>query len=196
MSKDSMADRVAEIYARPLLELAADEHVIDGVRDDLDVLSAVLTKENSFASFLVSPYFAQGAKAEFVQKVFAGRLKDLTVNFLLVVIKHDRETFLPQIIAKYGRLCSAHQGCQLVKATVASPMSVERLERLLADLVSALNCRVELQLCVDPSIIGGVIIRYADKLVDNSVRGRIHRIVADIADPQKRQKRTDEVRHQ
>jgi len=196
MSKDSMANRVAEIYAHPLLELAADEHLIDAVRDDLNVLSGLLAEEKSFAGFLVSPYFAQEAKTELVQKVFADRLNDLTVNFLQAVIKHNRETFLPQIIARYDRLCSAHHGYQLVKVTAASPMSDERLERLRDDLASALNCRVELQVCVDPFIIGGIIIRYAGKLVDNSIRGRIHRIVADIADPQKRQKRTDEVRYQ
>jgi ATP synthase F1 delta subunit len=115
-----------------------------------------------------------------VSEVFAGRLNELTENLLMVVVEHNRMKYLPQIIAKYDEFWEAANGMYRVKVVVSKQMEKLEVEKLTADIASAIDGRVRLELAVSPSIIGGIIIRYGNKVVDNSVRNRLFRTVKDI----------------
>jgi F-type H+-transporting ATPase subunit delta len=176
------AVRVADIYARSLAEVArgaADGG--DTVERDLEALSTVMTQEPQFRAFLVSPYFSESVKQDMVHKVFDGKMDPIVLNFLLVVVAHHREAVLDQMINHYRQLSHARRGLQAVRATVARPLSDEQRVGLLSNLTGALKSEVELDVRVDPSIIGGIVIHYAGQKVDNSIRTRLHRVVGEIA---------------
>jgi F-type H+-transporting ATPase subunit delta len=73
-----------------------------------------------------------------------------------------------------------------VKVTVSKPLNEGEVERLSADIASAINKKVKLELAVDPSIIGGITIRYGDKMVDNTVRSRLQQAVKTIIEQGRR----------
>ena len=182
-------DRIAEVYARCLLELmTASPDGGRAVERDLDMLAAVCDREPRFGTFLISPYFSHSAKQEMVHSVFGGKVDRMTLNFLNAVIDHRREAVLPQMIDRCRRLSRARRGHQTVKVTVAENLSAEEQARLSNDLATALNAQVELDVHVDPSIVGGVVIRYADRKVDNSIRGRLHHVLGEIRRLQQRHK--------
>jgi F-type H+-transporting ATPase subunit delta len=182
------AAHIADLYARSLLDLAEQSGTVDAVANDLDTVSTLLTENPDFEAFLASPYFAEQTKRDLVRKVFAGRLQSLTLNFLSVMIDHNRGMFLPKIIERYRQLYRVYQGYRTVDVTVAQPMSNEQMDKLSRELADALHAKVDLDVHVDPSIIGGVVIRYEDKMLDNSVKGRLARTVNQLLNPQRRQK--------
>ncbi len=184
---EGTAARLAETYARSLLELAQQARLVDDVEADLEVLSAVLDREPGFHAFLASPYFAEETKRDLVRRTLERALHPMTLHFLFVAIDHDRGRLLPQMIERYRRLYRALRGYLTVTAVVARPLRDDQKAKLSQDLADAMRTRVDLDVRVDPSLLGGVILRYGDHMLDNSIRGRLARTVGRITDPQRRQ---------
>jgi F-type H+-transporting ATPase subunit delta len=182
------ATRIAGIYAHTLLDLAQQSQTVEPVAADLDGVSALLKQQPNFQAFLASPYFAEQTKGDLVRRVFTGKLNSLTLHFLSVMIDHDRGAFLPHIIDRFHQLHREYQGYKPVTVTVARPRSQEQLGKLSQELAEALNAKVDLDVHVDPSLLGGVIIRYGEEMLDNSIRGRLARTIHQLTNPQKRQK--------
>ncbi len=182
------AAHIADIYARALMDLATQGKLVEAVAADLDTISTLLTQNPDFEAFLASPYFDEKTKRDLVRHILTGKLQGLTLNFLLVMIDHNRGRFLPEIIGRYGQFYRLYQGYQPVDVTVAQPISKEEVEKLSKELAEAMNTKIDLDIHIDPAILGGLIIRYGDKMVDNSVKGRLTRTVNQLLNPQKRQK--------
>jgi F-type H+-transporting ATPase subunit delta len=182
------AARVADIYAQTLLDLAQQAETVGPVAADLDTLSTLLTQNPSFGAFLASPYFDEDTKKDLLRKVWANRVQRLTLNFLLVMIDHGRGALLPLIVNRFTQLYRRYQGYETVEVTVAKPLDGPQREKLLRDLAEALQMKVDLDVHVDPAILGGVVIRYNENMLDNSVRGRLARTINQLTNPQTRQK--------
>jgi len=190
------AARLADTYARSLLDLAKESGTVDAVAADLEVVSTLLAQQPDLEAFLASPYFAEETKQGLVQETFTGRLNRLTVNFLSVMIDHNRGAFLPGILGRFRQLYRLYQGYETVSVTVAQGLSEEQVQKLARDLAEALRAKIDLEVQVDPSLLGGIIIRRGDKMLDNSVRGRLTRTVGQVANPENRHKITHEDRYQ
>ncbi|MBP7050919.1 MAG: ATP synthase F1 subunit delta [Phycisphaerae bacterium] len=181
------ATALADVYAHSLLDLAEQEQVVDLVETDLEILSSLLKQEPTFQAFLASPYFTEQTKRDLVSHVFSGRLHQLTLHFLAVAIDHSRGMILPEMIDRYTQLYRARAGRQTVTAVVARALPDDHRAKLTQDLTEALHGEVDLEVRVDPSLLGGIILRYGDKMLDNSIRGRLARAVSRITHPERRQ---------
>lgn len=181
---NSTAAHIVDIHARCLLDVAAESDELEAVQDDLETLASLLAQVPDFASFLASPYFSEQTRQDLVRKVFSGRSRPITINFLCTLLDHDRGAFLAGIVERYSQLYRIRRGCREVKVTVAQPMSEQQRENLSQELTGAMNAKVDLNVHVDPSIIGGIIIRYGDRMLDNSIRGRLARMLSRVANPQ------------
>jgi F-type H+-transporting ATPase subunit delta len=184
---------LAEVYARAIFELAGQSKMINAIRDDLDIVQDISARHKELGALMVSPSFSTEYKQQIVQKIFSGKLNDLTIDFLKAVIRHNRMVFLPQIIARFNELLEAHHGYRIMQVTVSEAMDGRQTEKLSADIAGAVNDKVKLQVSVNPAIMGGIIIRYGDRVIDNSVRSRLRRAVNVIMSRQKRQGKVDEV---
>lgn len=161
---------IGQLYAAAFFELARESKVVDAVREDLSALTAMANTEKEFLAINVSPYFSQESKAQLLQTLFAGRVAGLTMDFLQVVNKHNRMAYLPLIADEYEKLRDAYVGCSLVEATFAKEMSEPEIARFTEEIKTAFQSEVKLIVRIDPSIIGGVILRRGDRIVDNTVR--------------------------
>ncbi len=167
-------------YASVLFELADQSGALNAVKDDFDCWTGICDMEKDFEKLIVSPYFTPEYKQQFVRKMLSGKIADLTMDFLAVVIRHNRAKILPDIIAEYSKLWDVREGYCPVEVTVAGRISDDEVEKLAADMASMMNCRVKLKLKVNPEILGGVIIRYDDKVIDNTIKNRMHKVVETI----------------
>ncbi|MCX5646619.1 MAG: ATP synthase F1 subunit delta [Phycisphaerae bacterium] len=183
------AARLADIYARSLLDLTKESRTVDAIAADLEAVSTLLAQQPGLEAFLASPYFAEQTKRDLIREVLTGRLQPLTVNFLSVLIDHNRGAILPKVLERFRQLYRAYQGYETIAVTVAQSLSQEQLQKLSRELAEAMRAKIDLEVLVDPSILGGVIIRHSDKMLDNSVRGRLVRTVGRIANPENRFKR-------
>ncbi len=182
------ADRVADLYARTLLDLAQEAGLVDAAAEDLEVVAALLTQTPDLERFLASPYFDEPTKRGALGQALAGRLRPLTVHFLFVMIDHDRGALLPRILDRFRQRYRAYQGYEAVTVTVAQSLDREQTETLTRELAEALHAKIDLEVRADPAILGGIIIRRGDRMLDNSVRGRLLRTVHQIANPQNKYK--------
>ena len=181
-----VAVAVVEAYAQSLLDLAEQSQVVDAVETDLETIASLLAREPMFQAFLASPYFAEQAKRDVISRVFSDKLHRLTLNFLAVAIDHNRGRLVPEIADRYMQLYRTRSGYRTVTAVVAQALDRDQQAKLAQDLAEAMNTKVDLDVRVDPSILGGVILRYGDSMLDNSIRGRLARTVGRITHPERR----------
>jgi F-type H+-transporting ATPase subunit delta len=169
-----------ENYVNTLFELAAEGHAVTTVKEDLDVVAAVIKQENDLVRFLRSPYFSRQSKWHVVTAALSGSISKLTLNFLMVLIKHDRVGLLTEIVRRYEQLWDAANHRYHVKVTLAHPLEPGEAEELTTAIGAAAGGAVRLEWAVDPEILGGAVIRCGDKLIDNSVHYRLRTAVKTI----------------
>jgi F-type H+-transporting ATPase subunit delta len=186
--------RIGDIYAQAVFETARQEHTLADVKSDLDSLASVFKETPEIKGLLLSPFFTRKYKAELLEKLFAGRFSQLTTSFLLVVARHNRLKFLPNIIGSFTRLWDQLHGLVPVSITVSQKLDDSRIRNLCDEISSALQRKVRLtQSIVDPSIIGGIILHYGDKVVDNTIKTRLLNAVQTVTSRQKWETKFNEI---
>lgn len=185
MRSTDISVRIGEIYALPLFELATESDCVEQVEQDLSGFMEVLQAESKFDRFLASPQFVTEDKCSLLKTLFSKGLHELTLRFLLVVIRHGRAVFFPDIVACYHAHFRALAGRTTVKVTVAKPLADGEQQSLTKNLSQALDAQVDLDVIHDPSILGGTVLRYEGQMVDNSVRGRLRQAVSTIMNQRK-----------
>jgi len=182
MKTSNIAVRLTEVYAKAIFELAGESMMQDTVKYNLDDVAAVIANETDFRMLLGSPYFTSEYKEQLLRKIFMERISTLIMDFLMVIHRHNRLMLLPQIIAKYNELWDTSNGHCPVKVTVSEAVDDDEIKEITKSIETAVNRKVRLKVAVDPAIIGGISVRYDDKVIDNTVRNRLITAVKTIKD--------------
>jgi len=177
---ESAKESVAKVYANVLFELAAESRTNETVRREMQALAELIAGNADFAAFLESPAISRGHKKNMLAKVFSGRFSELTMHFLAVAAARDRLGLLPAIIAAYRELEDARTG--LVKGTLTTAVPLENAEHLryAEQIGRALQKKMVLQTKVDPAILGGLILKVGDTLMDGSLWGALQRMARQL----------------
>lgn len=176
---------VHEIYSDVMFELALEAGLIDSVTGDLEAVNGILQEEPEFLSLLTLSEIKPDEKAQMIRRVFKGRINSLTLDFLCVLAKRNRMNFLHGIGQRYQVLSDTHKHLHRIEVTLAKPPTDTELEKLKADIREAMNAEIKLSVTVDPEIIGGIVIRKGDLMIDNSVRAILDRTVNAVVDRSK-----------
>jgi F-type H+-transporting ATPase subunit delta len=187
---------VADVYAGVIYDLAEQAAITEEAKSEMELLADLIAREKDFLYIMASPQFSGDYKQSLLQKMFEGKINELTFNFLLTVGRHNRMVFLPQIIAKFVDLWDAHHGLSAVELTVHENLAENELKDASAAIASAMGKKVLLKLNVKPAIMGGAVIRFGDSVIDNSIKARLHRAVRTIIDRCKETGIKDEVQYQ
>ena len=163
-------------YARALLQLANERQQAETIRSELTGLTDVFKANPRLAQMLADPAMSEASRASLIQKLFAGRLSQTTLNFLGVLNVKSRLGLLPEIIEAYGDLLEEQLGNVEVDVTVAQRLDAGQLEQVRQRVSQALGRTAVVHQYVDESIIGGLILRVQDKLMDASVRYQLESI--------------------
>lgn len=182
MVSESVRQIVREVYSEVLFELAEQAGCVDSVTEDLAHVREALKTEPEFATILTSPGIKGSEKAQIIRRVFEGRVEALTLDFMSVMAKRNRIGFLGPISDKYEMLVDVHCGRVLVEITLAKAPDDKQMKKLKADLREVISKEVKLSVVVEPAIIGGIIIKKDDVVIDNSVKTALRRAVATVMD--------------
>jgi F-type H+-transporting ATPase subunit delta len=177
-----MSRRAAETYAQSLYEVAVDQGLVDAVGADLSRVCDVIHAEPHFLTYLGSPCFTASQKHGLIIRMFGTVLDGLTRQFLTVLLERGDAAMLAEIIPAYQRIWDRARGILPVQVTVAQPLTADRRTRLERDIQDALKHPVRMDIEVDAALLGGIRIRSEDRLIDNSLRGRLSRAVQDWND--------------
>jgi len=163
----------AQTYARALLDLATQQNAAEPAGQELTDLSSVIRADPAFGAFLRDPRVGVARRWASVDKTLGSQVSRLVRNFLGVLSQHDRLGLLPEIATAYHKLLDEQIGRVEVTVTVAQQLDEGALADVAARVGQALQKEAVVRQVVDESIIGGLIVRVEDKLIDASVRHQL-----------------------
>jgi F-type H+-transporting ATPase subunit delta len=170
MAKQTEPNLVADAYAKPLLELATEQGQTSEIAEELSQLAEVIAQNKSFAMYLADPGIGQEERKQTLGRLFDGKVSPLMHNFLGVLNVRNKLVILPAIAAAFERQLEEQRGNIEVDVTTAQKLSPEDLELVRQKVSSALGKNAIVHQYVDESILGGLVVRVQDKLIDASVR--------------------------
>jgi F-type H+-transporting ATPase subunit delta len=168
---------IHEIYSDVMFELAEETGLVDGVMDDLEAVGKIFEAEPEFLTLLTVGQLKDDEKNRIIRRVFGGRVNELTLDFLCVLARRNRLNFLFGIQDRYQNLMDQFHNVQRLEITLAREPNNAQLAKLKADLMDAIRAEVKLAVQVDPDILGGIVIKKGDMVIDNSVRSILNRTV-------------------
>ena len=164
---------IARNYAETAMELARRADDIHGWSEMLDNLGAAVESDRTLRMFLESPRVSADRKNEVLGKAYGGQLPRNFIRFLQALVTHRRQMLLPMIAAEYRDLMDEVEGRVHAQVTVAREPGAGEGEEIAAQLSRAFATTVVPHISVNPAILGGIVVRVGDRVMDGSVRRRL-----------------------
>ncbi len=164
---------IAAAYAEALYDLGERHEAHDAYAAGLQELVALIEREPEVRLFLESPTIEATERKAVLERALHGRVPLLLLNFLLVVLDKRRQRLLPEISREYLTLLDRRAGRVHVQVTLAREPDERTEEDLRAELSRVLGSTVVPHVRVDPRILGGLVVRYGDRVMDGSLRRRL-----------------------
>jgi F-type H+-transporting ATPase subunit delta len=176
-SEQPIVAGVAGRYATALFELALEEKVLDKVRADLDRFDEMIAASDDLKRLVKSPVFtAEEQLKALVPILQKAGIDGVAGNFIKLVTSNRRLFALPQIVRAFGALVAKYKGEVSASVTVAEQLSDAHLKSLKDALNALTGKEVDLQVDVDPAIIGGLVVKLGSRMVDTSLRTKLNSI--------------------
>ena len=168
---------LAERYALALFDLADERKALDPVADDLRGLRALLRESAELRRLIRSPVLSREEQGKAIAALAqAAGLSPLTRNFLSL-LAHNRRLFaLPEMIEGYLQQLAERRGEVTARVLAAQPLSAEQREAIDDRLRKAVGRKVAVDVEVDPSLLGGVVIKVGSRMIDASLKSKLYRL--------------------
>jgi len=164
-------------YATALFELARDQRQLEAVGASLSGLRQALRESEDFRELTTSPLISREQAVRAVRaSAEAMRLDPITANFLGVLAQNRRLTQLPQIIRAFNMLAAHHRGETTAEVTSAHPLTDDQVGALKTNLRNRLGREVAVDLNVDPTILGGLVVKVGSQMIDGSIRTKLNNL--------------------
>ncbi|MEO6834326.1 MAG: ATP synthase F1 subunit delta [Candidatus Tumulicola sp.] len=166
-------ETLARRYAVAVFSLARESNAVDAIGDDLTTIASVFVANAIVRDFFVAPVVDRRDKERVFLAAFDGKVRDVALHTLLLLVRKRREALLLPLVAEYRKLQLAGRGEEPLTVTSARELPRDQLRALVDRLETLYRKKFEVTQVVDPSLIGGVRILMGDRRVDGSVSGRL-----------------------
>jgi ATP synthase F1 delta subunit len=173
-------EELARVYARSLFEVAREQGKLDELREQLAQFADALNDNRDLAVFFFSPYFSTKEKQEGLGRLLEGA-EEILLNFLGLLIEKHRMPVIFRICQQYERLWEEENRTLPVEVTSAVALDRETTESLGRTIGERAGRRVKLAAHVDPDILGGIVIRVGNSILDASIRNRLEQLRRHVA---------------
>lgn len=165
-------------YAGALFELALEAKSTDAVRKELDQFDALIAESPDLNRLVRSPVFGADEQLKALNAILAkAGLSGTTANFLRVITANRRLFAVRDMIRAYRALVAQNRGEVVAKVTVAEPLNDQNKEALKGALKSVTGGKdIDMDVTIDPAIIGGLIVKVGSRMVDTSLRTKLNSI--------------------
>jgi len=176
-----MAKLVAHVYSDALFEAAIEENKVDLLFEELGQITDLFTTHPEFFELFKTPKINIEEKKKSIEEVFSGKISDEMMNFLKVILDKRRSSAIFGIKNEFDKKVYAHKGIE--KATVESAVALDEAEMkgLEAKLAEMTGKQIELKNIINTDVIGGLLLRVGDKVVDGSIRRRLNDMRDNLA---------------
>lgn len=168
--------RVVRRYAAALFNAASGAGIVDKIESDLGLVSYTFEASPQLMDAMASPVIPDKAKHDIIRTVFGGKVDQMTIDYLDLLVTKSREDAILQTEEEFVFLANEVRGIGTADVTVAVELDAVQQKMLIAKLAEMTGKKITLNITVDPRIIGGVIVRIGDKVIDGSVKGQLGKL--------------------
>jgi F-type H+-transporting ATPase subunit delta len=173
-------EEIATVYARSLFEVAKEQDKLDTVRDQLGAFADALSETRDLQVFFFSPYFSTAEKEDGLDRVVSGA-DPVILNFLKLLIEKHRMPVLFRIRANYDAMWEEENKLLPVQITSAVELDEQIVSQLGDRIAEQTDRKVDISSNVDPDILGGIVVRVGNSVLDASVRNRLEQLRRQVA---------------
>jgi F-type H+-transporting ATPase subunit delta len=176
-SKSTGSAGVADRYASALFELAEADKAVDHVAEELNSLDGMIRGSNDLQRLIRSPIISRNDQRDAMDAVLEkAEISDLTRRFVGLVARNRRLFALPEMIAAFRDILAGRRGETTAQVVSAKALSKGQLAALSEALTTAMGTKVALATSVDTELLGGLVVKVGSRMVDSSLRTKLHRL--------------------
>jgi F-type H+-transporting ATPase subunit delta len=162
-------------YATALFELALEAGAIDAVESDLQRFQALLAESEDLTQLVRSPVFSAHEQLQALTAVLdRDNIGGIAANFLKLVAANRRLFAVREMIGDFAKLAARHRGEVTATLTVAEAVSTEHLDDIRNTLAAVTGKNVKIDVKIDASIIGGLVVKLGSRMIDTSLRTKLN----------------------
>jgi len=173
-------EEIAQVYSRSLFEVAKEQGKLDVVREQLGQFADALDTDHDLQVFLFSPYFSTAEKEDGLHKVLEGA-DPAFENFLRLLIEKHRMPVLFRIRRQFDQRWQEENRLLPVQITSAVKLDDETVEHIRDQIAEQTDRTIELTADVDPDILGGIVLRVGNSILDASIKNRLETLRRQVA---------------
>ena len=171
---------VARVYAGSLFEIAKDKNMVPQVEEELNIVVQILAEETEFKSYINTPGITGEVKKSFINKVFAGNISEYTLNLLNLLIDNGRQESISGIYEAFVELDDIHNNRERITVITQTSLSESLIANIRSQIGKKLNKEIIVTEKVDESILGGIIIKIGDLVIDGSLAKGLKNIKSNL----------------
>lgn len=176
-----MAKLISKTYGDALFDLAVETDKVDVLLEEIQQLQQVLAENADFGSLMNHPKILKEEKVEVAKNVFSGRISEELLGFLTIIITKDRYREIDGILTYFVAKVKEYKGIGIVTVTTAVPLADDQHKKIEQKLLDTTKYQsMEIRYDVDASLIGGMVIRIGDRVVDSSISTKIAKLQKDL----------------
>ena len=173
-------EEIAAVYARSLFEVASEQSKLDAVRDQLGEFADALSNTRELQVFFFSPYFSTAEKQDALTRILDGA-DEVFLNFLKVLIENHRMPVIFRTRQQFQAMWERENQLLPVEITSAIKLDEATTESLGKRIGERAGRKVKLAAHVDPDILGGIVLRVGNSILDASIRNRLEQLRRQVA---------------
>lgn len=171
-----MNNIISTEYAEALFMLACEEHFEEKCREDLQIIKEIIESESEYISYLASPSITKEEKLSAIKASFGERVHMHVESFLMLLCEKNRIELLSDCINEFEKLYNALRKVSIAQVISAIPLTETEKQKISSQLEKRLGHKIELNCAVDESIMGGIIIKTEDSIIDGSLKHKIQEV--------------------
>ena len=177
-----MTGIVEKNYGDALFELITEEKpdMLKVVREELSAINSIISEIPEFIKLSKTPTVSAEEKMALIAEAFKGRVSDYTYNFLMVITENGRLDYFGKIYRYFVSRCNEKLGIAEITVVTTAPLSEEQKAKIKLKMTQVTGKTITITEEINPSIIGGIVIKYGSKSFDGSVKSRLDALKADI----------------
>ena len=176
-----MAKLISKTYGDALFGLAVEDDKVDVLLEEIEQLQKILAENEDFGRLMNHPKIIKEEKIEVAKTVFEGRISGELLGFLTIIISKDRYREIDEILTYFVAKVKEYKGIVIATVTTAVPLKEDpctEVEKKLLDTTKYKS--MEIHYGVDASLIGGMVIRIGDRVVDSSISTKLNELQKDL----------------
>jgi F-type H+-transporting ATPase subunit delta len=174
--KDKSGKSTIEVYAQALFQESEKLNITKAFSEDIEVALKTLMDNKKFCVFIEAPHICTTEKHTIIDKIMKGRFNQLLLNLFHIIVNKDHSQLLGQILISYlDKVDRSHnilQG-QIISSVELKPSEKDDLQKYLEKKVGK---KLHLRFKINPDIVGGIIFRCEDMMIDQSIHGQLHKL--------------------